>query len=107
MHFSAAIPLAHSLILLRTRREGGSRHETGESNLAVGRIRAEHGIACRIAFQSLPRDVSYVETVQARSGSPIARSSSSRSRVNVLEGTVEKVDQRLGPSRLDLASAEW
>ena len=56
----------------------------------------------RIAFQTLPRGVAYVETirvlepVQARSGSPIDRSSRPRSRVDVVEGTVERVDQRLG-----------
>jgi hypothetical protein len=56
----------------------------------------------RIAFASPPRDVPYIETVrvlepvQARSGSPGGRSSSARSRVDVVEGTVESVDQRLG-----------
>ena len=54
----------------------------------------------RVAFQSPPRDVSYIETirvlepVQARSTSPVERSN--RSRVDVVEGTVERVDQRLG-----------
>jgi len=56
----------------------------------------------RIAFQSLPRDVSYVETirvlepVQARSSTSVDRTPPSRSRVDVVEGTVERVDQRLG-----------
>ena len=56
----------------------------------------------RIAFQSLPRDVSYVDTirvlepVQARSRSSVERSGPSRSRVDLVEGTVERVDQRLG-----------
>lgn len=56
----------------------------------------------RIAFRPLPRSVSYIETirvlepVQARSGNNIARSTPARSRANVVEGTVERVDQGLG-----------
>lgn len=56
----------------------------------------------RVAFQPLPRSISYIETirvlepVQARSGSTIARPAPARSRADVVEGTVERVDQSLG-----------
>jgi hypothetical protein len=55
----------------------------------------------RIAFRGFPRDVAYVDTirvlepVQARSTSPIARPAP-RPRLDVVEGTVERVDERLG-----------
>jgi hypothetical protein len=56
----------------------------------------------RIAFRPVPRGGAYTETirvlepVQARSGPPTARASASRSRVEVIEGTVENVDIGLG-----------
>jgi hypothetical protein len=56
----------------------------------------------RIAYRPLPRDASYIdsirvlEPVQARSPSPTARPAPSRSRVDVVEGTVERVDHSLG-----------
>lgn len=57
----------------------------------------------RVAFQPLPRAVSYMETirvlepVQARSGSTIARPSiPERRRADIVEGTVERIDQGLG-----------
>jgi hypothetical protein len=56
----------------------------------------------RIAFETPPRSVSYIETirvlepVQARSGSTIARPIPARPRADVVEGTVERVDQGLG-----------
>ena len=55
----------------------------------------------RIAFRSFPRDVAYVDTirvlepVQARSTSPLARPAP-RPRVDIVEGTVERVDHNLG-----------
>ena len=56
----------------------------------------------RIAFRAAPRDHAYVETirvlepVQARSGPSLARSSSPRSRPDIVEGIVERVDHGLG-----------
>jgi hypothetical protein len=57
----------------------------------------------RVAYRSLPRDTNYVETirvlepVQARSAPASARSSiAPRSRPDVVEGTVERVDHGLG-----------
>jgi hypothetical protein len=56
----------------------------------------------RIAFRPMPRGSAYAETirvlepVQARSGPPLPRSTASRSRVEVIEGTVERVDLGLG-----------
>ena len=56
----------------------------------------------RIAYRPAPRDAAYVDTirvlepVQARSSSPIARPGPSSSRVDVVEGTVERVDPALG-----------
>jgi hypothetical protein len=56
----------------------------------------------RIAFRAAPRDRAYVETirvlepVQARSGPSFARSNPPRSRPDVVEGTVERVDHSLG-----------
>jgi hypothetical protein len=56
----------------------------------------------RVAFQPVPRTVSYIETlrvlepVQARSGATIARPVPAQPRAEVVEGTVERVDERLG-----------
>ena len=56
----------------------------------------------RIAFRPLPRGGAYVETirmlepVQARSAPAVPRSANARSRVEVVEGTVERVDHGLG-----------
>jgi hypothetical protein len=56
----------------------------------------------RIAFRPVPRGGAYAETirvlepVQARSGPPLPRSTASRSRVEVIEGTVEGIDVGLG-----------
>ena len=56
----------------------------------------------RVAFRPLPRSVSYIETirvlepVQARSDTTIARPLPARSRPDVVEGTVERVDPSLG-----------
>ena len=61
----------------------------------------------RIAFQPLPRSASYIDTirvlepVQARSGSTIARAPvPERRRPDVVEGTVERIDQSLGTFEL-------
>lgn len=56
----------------------------------------------RIAYQAVPRDRAYVDTiriqepVQARSRSSIARPLPPRPRADVVEGTVERVDHSLG-----------
>src|SRR5690606_20386331 len=56
----------------------------------------------RVAYRSTPRDTGYVDTirvlepVQARTGSPTVREVSPRSRGDIVEGTVERVDPRLG-----------
>lgn len=56
----------------------------------------------RVAFRILPRDRGYIdsirilEPVQARSGPTIARPGPARSRVEIVEGTVERVDHGLG-----------
>lgn len=56
----------------------------------------------RVAFHILQRDRGYVDTirilepVQARSGPTIARPGPARSRVEIVEGTVERVDLGLG-----------
>jgi hypothetical protein len=56
----------------------------------------------RIAYRSLPRDMNYIETirvlepVQAQTGPSIARSLPLRSRPDIVEGTVERVDYGLG-----------
>ena len=56
----------------------------------------------RVAYRSFPRDAAYVDTirvlepVQARTTSPSARAASPRSRVDIVEGTVERVDTNLG-----------
>lgn len=56
----------------------------------------------RIAFRRLPRSASYIDTVrvlepvQARSDTTIARPIPPRSRPDVVEGTVERVDPNLG-----------
>jgi len=61
----------------------------------------------RIAFQRLPRTASYIDTirvlepVQARSGPTIARSPAlDRRRADVVEGTVERIDQGIGTFEL-------
>ena len=65
----------------------------------------------RIAFLPLPRPASYIDTirvlepVQARSGSTIARSPvPDRRRPDVVEGTVERIDQGIGTFELRPAS---
>jgi hypothetical protein len=56
----------------------------------------------RVAYRSYPRDTAYVdlirvlEPVQARTTTPSARSVPPRTRVDVVEGTVERVDTRMG-----------
>jgi hypothetical protein len=56
----------------------------------------------RVAFRPVPRRVSYIDTirvlepVQARSDTTIARPLPARSRPDVVEGTVERVDPSLG-----------
>lgn len=61
----------------------------------------------RIAFYPIPRTVSYIDTirvlepVQARSGSTIARLPvPDRRRADVVEGTVERIDQGIGTFEL-------
>lgn len=60
----------------------------------------------RVAYRSLPRDSAYVDTirmlepVQARATSPGERTLPSRSRVDVVEGTVERIDVGLGTFEL-------
>jgi hypothetical protein len=56
----------------------------------------------RIAYRSLPRDMNYIERlrvlepVQARTASGTVRSTLSRPRTDIVEGTVESVDHALG-----------
>jgi hypothetical protein len=56
----------------------------------------------RVAYRSLPRDMNYIERlrvlepVQARTASGIARSTPSRQRTDIVEGTVERIDHSLG-----------